>query len=122
MEMEIPQQFWETDLNAKITFISFGTTKGPIREARNQLKKEGIESSMLNLSHLMPFPKKQVKEAIETSANVIVVEGNYLGQLADLITQETGIIIKNRLNRYDGRPFYPEEIVKFVKNFIGRNS
>ena len=81
-----------------------------------ELKRQRVATNMLNLSWLWPFPKDQVKKAVENSKNAVVVEGNYQGQLASLITQETGIIVKNRLNRYDGRPFYPEEIVDYVKN------
>ena len=115
MRLEIPQQFWEVEPNSQITFISFGSTKGQIKEAKPKLKKENIPINMLNLSWLWPFPKEQVRQAIKSSQNVIVVEGNSQGQLADLITQETGIIIKNRLNRYDGRPFYVEDIVDYAK-------
>jgi 2-oxoglutarate ferredoxin oxidoreductase subunit alpha len=72
---------------------------------------------MLNLSWLWPFPKEQVEQVIKSSKNVVVVEGNIGGQLVQLIASQTGFIAKNRINRYDGRPFYTEEIVNFVKNF-----
>jgi len=116
MKQEIPSQFWEEEPQAKLTFISFGSTKGPIRQAREELKRQRVATNMLNLSWLWPFPKDQVKKSVESSKSAVVVEGNYQGQLASLITQETGIVVKNRLNRYDGRPFYPEEIVNYVKN------
>jgi len=83
----------------------------------SRAKKDNIPVSILNLSWLWPFPKDQVKKVIESSRNVVVIEGNYLGQLAGLIAQETGVMIKERYHRFDGRPFYPEEIVTFVKNF-----
>ena len=117
MTGEIPPQFWDVDLDAKITFISFGSTKGSLLAAKQILKKDNIPVSILNLSWLWPFPKDQVKKVIESSRNVVVIEGNYLGQLAGLIAQETGVMIKERYHRFDGRPFYPEEIVTFVKNF-----
>lgn len=116
MKLEIPQQFWEAEPNSQITFISFGSTKGPLREARHQLKDQKIPSNMLNLSWLWPFPRDQVKQAVKSSPDVVVVEGNSQGQLADLIAQETGIIVENRLNRYDGRPFYPEDTVEYIRN------
>jgi len=116
-KQEVPTQFWEEEPQAILTFISFGSTKGVIRQARSQLKNQGFATNMLNLSWIWPFPQKQVEEVIKSSQDVVVVEGNSQGQLASLITQETGIKIKNRLNRYDGRPFYPEEIVTYVKNF-----
>jgi 2-oxoglutarate/2-oxoacid ferredoxin oxidoreductase subunit alpha len=117
MQQEIPQQFWEIEEGSQITLISFGSTKGPVRRAKRELKNKNKPVNILNLSWLWPFPKDQVIRAITSVKNVIVVEGNKQGQLADLITQETGIIIKNRLNRYDGRPFNWQEIVSYVENF-----
>lgn len=118
MRSEIPKQFWQEQPQANLTFISFGSTKGAIRSARETLIKEGILTNHLNLSWLWPFPRDQAKQVLDNSQNAVVVEGNSEGQLANLIAQETGIIIKNRLNRYDGRPFYPEEIVDYVKHSI----
>jgi len=40
------------------------------------------------------------------------VEGNYSGQLAKLIRMETGIKIEHKLLKYDGEPFYPNQVVK----------
>lgn len=117
IKSEIPGQFWEFEQGANITFISLGSTKGPLLEAQKKLKLENLPINILNLSWLWPFPIDQVKEAISSSKNVVIAEGNSQGQLADLISQQTGMIIKNRLNRYDGRPFYPEDIMEFVKNF-----
>lgn len=118
MRLEIPKQFWEEEPQTVLTFISFGSTKGAIKAAREILINENIATNHLNLSWLWPFPMEQVKQVLDNSQNVVVVEGNSEGQLANLIAQETGIIIKNRLNRYDGRPFYPEEIVNYVKHSI----
>jgi 2-oxoglutarate ferredoxin oxidoreductase subunit alpha len=117
IKKEIPAQFLEEEPNSKLTFFSFGSTKGPIRQARQELKSLGIATSMLNFSWVWPFPVQQVQKIIKSSANVVVVEGNYQGQLAQLIASQTGFICQNRLNRYDGRPFYAEEIVNWVKNF-----
>lgn len=117
MESEVPEQWHETQPGAGLTLISFGSTKGVIRAAREKLMKDGIPTNMLHLSWIWPFPKHQVASIIEQSPRAVVVEGNSQGQLARLITQETGKLINHQLRRYDGRPFYVEDIVKFVKNF-----
>jgi hypothetical protein len=39
-------------------------------------------------------------------------------QLATLIKQETGIEIGNKLNKFDGRPFYIEETIEFLSNLV----
>lgn len=117
MKKEIPKQSLETQPGSSLTLISFGSTKGVLQTAREKLMADGIPTDLLHLSWIWPFPKAQVASVIEQSPKVIVVEGNSQGQLAKLITQETGKIIEHNLRRYDGRPFYAEDIVEFVKNF-----
>lgn len=115
MKEEVPKQWWETQDGAILTFISFGSTKGVLRAAREILHREGIPTNQLHLSWLWPFPKAEVASVIGHSTDTLVVEGNYQGQLARLITQETGLFPKRHLHRYDGRPFYVEDIVQYVK-------
>ena len=115
MSLEIPEQYWQAEPNAKITFLSFGSTKGPILEARENLSAEGTPTNHLNLSWIWPFPQNQVKKIIEAGTEIVIVEGNSHGQLADVIAQETGFMSKHNIRRFDGRPFYPEDIVNFIK-------
>jgi 2-oxoglutarate ferredoxin oxidoreductase subunit alpha len=41
----------------------------------------------------------------------VAVEQNYTSQLAKLLRMTTGIQVDQTLNKYDGRPFAPEEII-----------
>ncbi|OGY24760.1 MAG: hypothetical protein A2Y57_01835 [Candidatus Woykebacteria bacterium RBG_13_40_7b] len=115
LQQEIPPQFYKEEPNSKLTIISFGSTKGSILQVQKELKSKGIPISMLNLSWIWPFPIEQVNQVISKSKNVVVVEGNSQGQLAQLIASQTGFICKNKLNRFDGRPFYAEETIEYVK-------
>jgi 2-oxoglutarate ferredoxin oxidoreductase subunit alpha len=58
----------------------------------------------------------EIKREIEKADKIILVEENVTGQLSRLIREKTGIVIKNRILKYDGRPFYcdklKEEILK----------
>jgi pyruvate/2-oxoacid:ferredoxin oxidoreductase alpha subunit len=38
--------------------------------------------------------------------------------MAGLIKEKTGIVIDENFLKYDGRPFYPEEIVKKIKTLL----
>lgn len=114
MSKEVPDQFFDTQENSKLTFISFGSTQGPIKMARKLLLEKGIPTNLLHLSWLWPFPKEKTAKVINDSENTLVVEGNSHGQLEKLIKQETGLSVTNNFRRYDGRPFYYEDIVEFV--------
>lgn len=116
----IPLQYYDGSDHPEITFISFGSTVNPIRQALPTLRQQGIDAAVLNLSWLWPFPTEQVREAITKSKNPVVVEGNSLHQLAKLIAQETGINVYHKRTKYDGRPFYPHEIIKYAHEIINR--
>ena len=47
-----------------------------------------------------------------------VIENNKTGQLEGLIREWTGLSIDYHLRKYDGRPFYPEEIVVKVREIL----
>ena len=71
----------------------------------------------MQLQYLWPFPKKFVSRILQGSKDVLLVENNSNSQLGNLIAQETGIQIKKKLLKYDGRPFYREEIISALKKF-----
>jgi len=48
-----------------------------------------------------------------------MIEGNFTGQGEQLIRQETGITFEHRMRRYDGRPFYVEDVNEFINTFYG---
>lgn len=108
LEKEIPSQEVFGRKSGKIGLISWGSNKGPILQALPSLP----EVSFLNLNWLWPFPKKDVIEFIKGHQSVFTLEANSLGQLNSLIREQTGIKIDKQFLKYDGRPFYPEEIIK----------
>jgi 2-oxoglutarate ferredoxin oxidoreductase subunit alpha len=44
-----------------------------------------------------------------------LVENNATGLLGDVIASQTGIVIEDKILRYDGRPFVPEDLVTKIK-------
>ncbi len=94
------------------TIVGWGPTKGAILDAIKEIK--GYK--FLQISYISPFPK-QVENILKKSKKIILVENNQTGQLGDIITEQTGIKIKNRLLKYDGRPFTKNEIIKGVKKW-----
>lgn len=110
-EMAGPQLFGPED--AKTTIVSWGSNKGSILEALKSL--EGV--NYLHVTWMSPFPAEAVKKILQKSKRVVDVEANYSGQLAGLIREKTGIEITDKFLKYDGRPFYPEEIIEKMKNY-----
>ena len=74
-----------------------------------------MDAKFIQFLYLDPFPMKAKKE-IE-GKNIILVENDATGQLGKLIAEKTGIIIedKNKILRYDGRPFLCDELNNEIK-------
>ncbi|VVB52246.1 2-oxoglutarate synthase subunit KorA [uncultured archaeon] len=104
--------------DADITIIAAGSTKGPIKEAMILLENEGVKVNYLQIVYLNPFPSEKVAKVIGSAKKTVVVENNFSGQLADIIKEKTGKDVDKRILKYDGRPFYPEEIFTAVKEVV----
>lgn len=118
MKTEILPQYFE-DNGGEMTLVSFGSTKGAVVAARELLEQQhNIKVNVFNLSWIWPFPIDQVMDVLSKQVPFVVVEGNSTGQLAKIITMETGIKVEKNLLKYDGRPFYPYEIVNCVREVL----
>ncbi|OQX50469.1 hypothetical protein B5M47_03795 [candidate division CPR3 bacterium 4484_211] len=118
LKVDLPQPRLYGQDEAPITFVAWGTTKGAVLEAQRILLGEGISTNLVHFVYLNPFPSEVVGRRLEQCHTVICVEGNYDGLLAGLIREKTGFNIEHKFLKYDGRPFYPEEIVSKVRELI----
>ena len=91
--------------------IGWGSTKTVILDAMDWNKYK-----FLQVLYLKPLSNK-IKEEIEKAKKVIIVEQNSTGQLGRLIREKTGIKIeeKNRILKYDGRPFKSNELRREIE-------
>jgi len=113
LENELPKQQLFGPNVADLTIVSWGSNKGAILQAI----KSFDDVNYLHITHMSPFPQ-DVKTILENAKNILDIECNFTGQLAELIREKTGIEIKNKLLKYDGRPIYPEEIIKKINSLI----
>ena len=100
--------------NADLTIVSWGSNKGAILEALNNFNNVNF----LHLAWISPFPTEAVKKVLSKAKRVLNIECNSTAQMAGLIKEKTGIEIKNNLLKYNGRPFFPEEIIAKIKKIL----
>lgn len=111
-DIRLPVVYGESE--AEITFVSWGSTKGSILEAMKLLEARGKKTKLIHFTWLYPFPSEEAVKLFTPVSRIIAVEQNATGQLASLIREHTGILLKEKLLKFDGRPFVPEEIVESV--------
>ncbi|MFH0864135.1 MAG: 2-oxoacid:acceptor oxidoreductase subunit alpha [Candidatus Gottesmanbacteria bacterium] len=111
---EVPEPQIFGDKDADITLVGWGSTKNAAREV------VGKKINYLHLNWINPFPKEVVTRILSKAKKVIDIEGNSTGQMAAWIREQTGIEIKDKILKYDGRQFYPEDIIEGIKNLLGK--
>jgi len=95
--------------NSKNVIVSWGSTKGAILDSIADL-----DAAFIQVLHIEPFP--DFKKELE-GKNLILVENNSTGLLGDVIAEKFGVFIddKNKILRYDGRPFLHDELKKEIE-------
>lgn len=96
------------DESSKTVIVTWGSTLGPVRAAVEN------RARIIHFPWLYPFPAEETKKLLDGATRIIDVEQNATAQLAGLLREHTGIDIKEKLLKYDGRPFLPEEILEKV--------
>ncbi len=120
-EKEIPQPSLIGPEDADLTIVGWGSTKGSILEAMKTLEKEGIKTNYLQITFISPFPSDKVEKILKSAKNVVIVEGNQTAQMASVIREHTGFKIENKILKFTGRPFSPEELTSKLKEVIAKN-
>ncbi|VVB53929.1 2-oxoglutarate synthase subunit KorA [uncultured archaeon] len=117
----VPKPKWHGPKDADVTLIVWGSVKGPVLDALPALKKQGITANVLQITTLWPFPIEEVKDAFKHIKKSIIIEQNYSSQLTGLMREEAGLTPEIKILKYDGRPLYPEEVVREVAAAIKSN-
>jgi len=109
---EIPQPQLIGPEKAEVTFVCWGSTVNVLIEAIHQAKSGTM--NIIHLPCLHPFPVEAFTKLAKEAKKLVMVEGNANGQGENWIRQQTDIKMDDSLRRYDGRPFYAEDLVKYA--------
>ncbi|MFA6988718.1 MAG: 2-oxoacid:acceptor oxidoreductase subunit alpha [Candidatus Gastranaerophilaceae bacterium] len=101
--------------NYKILLIGWGSTCNMIKETMKFLDMPDV--AFLYFKQVYPLSEKTLDYLTKTQ-NTICIENNATGQFAKLIKTETGFCIKHKILKYNGLPFYTEELVNKIKGTI----
>jgi 2-oxoglutarate ferredoxin oxidoreductase subunit alpha len=114
---EIPQPMLIGPEQADVTFVSWGSTKSVLDQTLYDLGKMNTGKTMnfIHLPCVCPFPAAKFMELASKAKHLVMIEGNFTGQCEMLIRQETGLTFTDRIRRYDGRPFYSEDIIQWLQ-------
>jgi 2-oxoglutarate ferredoxin oxidoreductase subunit alpha len=93
---------------AKKIIVAWGSSKGAILEALKEMKNKE-DFAFLQIRGMWPLDPK-IGQIINAFKEKILVENNATAQLETLLKSQMTIEFTKRILKYDGRPFFPEEI------------
>jgi 2-oxoglutarate ferredoxin oxidoreductase subunit alpha len=98
-----------------VLIVGWGSTKGPMLDAL-QTANYKLQTGYLHYTYLWPMKTERLQTLAKKAKRVVLVEGNAQGQLGMLITQTCGMVWKEKFLKYDGRPFFVDDIAEFLRN------
>ena len=98
-----------------ILFVGWGSTYHIIKEAMERLGRTDI--ALLHFQQVYPISEESIA-FLDRAEQIISIENNYSGQFSRLLETETGISVGTRILKYDGLPFYADELTIEMKDIL----
>lgn len=114
----IPAPIVYGEPEAQVSFVTWGSSTGPLTSALQSVDYtlKGEKVNIVQFPWICPFPLLETQKLLQGKKRIIDVEQNGTAQLASLVREYTGIDIAEKLLKFDGRPFMPEEILDKVQS------
>lgn len=105
MQQNLPEPELFGAKNPDVLLIGWGSTKPVVLDAIKNMKNVAY----LHYTYLWPMKTERLKELLKNTKSVAIVEGNATSQLHMILKQE-GVKIEHEILKYDGRPFFVDEL------------
>ncbi|MGL4954753.1 MAG: 3-methyl-2-oxobutanoate dehydrogenase subunit VorB [Cetobacterium sp.] len=106
--------------DAEIVLVAYGTTARIAKNVIKSLEKDGIKAGLIRPITVWPFPYEDVKNLNEKVKNILVVEMSMGQMIEDVRLGNEGRKPVHFYGRTGGMVPTPEDIIKKVKEIMGR--
>src|SRR5260221_8433432 len=104
----------DTGDEIELLAIGWGSTGDVIQDVMCSAELRGRKIAYLHYTYLWPLRTQELQILAKRSKRIVLVEQNCQGQLGMLIRMECGLDIPDRILKYDGRPFFYDELLSSV--------
>ncbi len=95
--------------------IGWGSTYAIIQEALSRVDHPDI--AHLHFNQVYPVAEASI-DFLRRAKKIISIENNYSGQFSQLLEMSTGITVDTRILKYNGLPFFADELAEEIKDVI----
>jgi 2-oxoglutarate/2-oxoacid ferredoxin oxidoreductase subunit alpha len=104
----------DADDEIELLAIGWGSTGDTFKDVLCSDELRGRTIAYLHYTYLWPLRTQELQKVAMRSKRIVLVEQNYQGQLGMLIRMECGLDIRDKILKYDGRPFFYDELLSLV--------
>lgn len=106
---------WMADEDGiELLMIGWGSTNDVIQDVMCSEKLRHRRIAYLHYTYLWPLRTEELQNLAKKAKRIVLVEQNYQGQLGMLIRMECGLDIPDKILKYDGRPFFYDELLSLL--------
>ena len=103
-----------------VLLVGWGSTKGTVLDVLQSDELKGKNIGYLHYTYMWPLRGERFERLQKKAKKTVLVEQNNTGQLGIVLRMETGIAMEERILKYDGRPFFYDELLaKFSSLLAG---
>lgn len=112
LEKRIPQPQYHGPRNPDILFVGMGSTKNAVLDAMKITKKK---IGYLHYKYILPLKEEKILQFNSKGVKIVLIENNQSGEFSKLIKEQCGFYIANNLRKFNGRPFFVDDILEYLK-------
>jgi len=112
LKKKLPQPKYYGDEKPTLVFVGMGSTKNVVLDAMPLTKKR---LGYLHYQYIYPLKFEKILELNKQGVKIVLIENNQEGGFGKLIKEEADFYIPNTLRKYDGRPFFVDDILEYIK-------
>lgn len=101
-----------------LLLIGWGSTKSVVLDVLKSEKIKENSVGYLHYQYLWPLKTETLEKLAKQAKKVVLVEQNFQGQLGMLIKQECGLEMDEKILKYDGRPFFYDELLARISHLL----
>src|ERR1700733_11193830 len=98
----------------ELLMIGWGSTNDVIQDVMCSEELRDSRIVYLHYTYLWPLRTEELQRLAKRAKGIVLVEQNYQGQLGMLIRMECGLDIPDKILKYDGRPFFYDELLSLL--------
>jgi 2-oxoglutarate/2-oxoacid ferredoxin oxidoreductase subunit alpha len=99
----------------EMLLVSWGSSSDVIRDVLCSVELSQRKIASLHYTYLWPLHTDRLEKLARQAARLVLVEQSYRGQLGMLIRMECGLDITEKILKFDGRPFFYDELLALLR-------